>query len=137
MGRSKRDVVHIQQYEHDELSNSKRVKITDTELSIELNHADGDSVTSHPAKLTASAIDVDASNNGQEVIPALECSSMRKISVIVNGTGSVKIMVSPVDSGSFFVELLETIGGVMDICARRVKIVSVDLVGDVHLVGRS
>lgn len=42
--RTKRDPNHIVQYEHDELSGAKKVKMVDTEMSIELDADDGDSV---------------------------------------------------------------------------------------------
>lgn len=134
MDRTKRDTNQIQQFEHDEASNAKRVKMVGTEMSIELDHADGDSVTSHPAKLSASALGVDASDNDKEIIPPLDCSSLRQISVRVDGSGSVQVMVSPTDSGDFFYELGM---GEHEICARRIKVISVDAIGDVHLCGRS
>ena len=134
--RSKRDTTQIQQFEHDEAANAKRVKITDTELSIELNHADGDSVTTHPAKLIVSVTGVEVTDNGTEIIPPMDCSSLRQIKVDIDGTGDVEVWVSPTDSGPFFYSIGNA-STITDICARRIKIKSVDAIGDVHFVGRS
>lgn len=135
MGRSKLDPAQITQMEHDEVSKAKRVRMVGTEISIELDHKDGDSVTVHPAKLIASVTGVEASDNDSEIIPALDCSSISKVKVHVDGSGTVKIMISPVDSGSLFIEA--SAADLNDLVARRIKVISVDVVGDVHLVGRS
>ena len=135
MSRSKRDPKHIEQYEHDEASDSKKVKIVATEMNIELDHTDGDSVTSHPAKLSASVTGVDISDNGTEIIPPLDCSSIRKVSISVVGSGSVIVFVSPVDDGDVWKEVVQS--DIIEICSRRIKIKSIDIIGDVHLVGRS
>jgi len=131
----KKDPIRIARDEHDPVSKAKKVKIIDTEMSMELDHLDGDSVTSHPAKLSASVIGVEVADNGTDIIPPLDCSSMRKVSVTVVGSGSVKILVSPVDVGDVWKEVI--VSDINEICARRIKIESVDVVGDVHLVGRS
>jgi len=136
MDRSKRDNSQIAQFEHDEASNAKRVKIADTEISMELDHLDGDSVTSHPAKLTASVLGVSIVDNGTEIIPPLDCSSMRLLAVRIDGSGTITVQVSLSDSGDHWVDFSgETPGSV--IVARRVRVKSIDCVGDVHLVGRS
>lgn len=130
----KKDPIHIARDEHDDVEKAKRVKIVGTTFNMELNHADGDSVTSHPHKLVVKIEGLDATDNGTEVMPPMDCSSLRKLSVRVDGSGSVKVLLSPEDSGNFFYEATM---GEIDICARRVKIESVNAVGDVHLVGRS
>lgn len=135
MERTKRDTNQIQQFEHDEPTNAKRVKMVETEMSIELDHADGDSVTSHPAKLTASVLGVGAEDDGQTIIPPLDCSSIRVMSIHPVGTGFIKIFLSPVDSGDVFYEV--SISDLDNVCARRIRVDSVDFEGDVHLVGRS
>lgn len=132
--RSKRDSMQISQFEHDEPSNAKRVKMVGTEMSIELDHRDGDSVTAHPAKLSASALGVDASDVGKDIIPPLDCSSIRCMRVDLIGSGEIKVMLSPVDEGDVW---LESIQHNTEVIARRVKVVSVSAEGDVHLVGRS
>lgn len=134
MERTKRDINQIQQFEHDEKANAKRVRLVGTEISIELDHTDGDSVTSHPAKLSASAIGVDASDNDKEIIPPLDCSSMRVMRIDVIGEGSIKVEFSPVDEGDVWREGSQFEDNLV---ARRVRVLSVDCVGDVHLVGRS
>lgn len=137
MSRSKLDPSQIVQYTYDEASEAQRVKITDAEMSIELSHTDGDSVIAHPAKLTASALGVVApTDNGTDIIPALDCSSLSQIRVDINGTGAIVIMASPNDSGSYFYTV-GAAGTIHNICARRVKVVSTNANGDVHLVGRS
>lgn len=134
--RSKLDPSHITQMTYDQAANANRVKIADAEMSIELSHQDGDSVASHPAKLVASVLGCEAADNGTDVIPAIDCSSLREIRADVDGAGTIKIFVSPVDSGSFFYEVGGA-GVMIKICARRIKIQSVDAIGDIHLVGRS
>lgn len=135
MKRSKLDPVQITQIEHDEDSKAKRVRIVQTEMAIELDHRDGDSVTSHPAKLAVSVRGVSEEDNGTDLVPAMDCSSIRGAKLFLDGSGEVEIMVSPVDSGDYFVEVLAS--QLVNLVARRIKIVSVDFVGDVHLVGRS
>jgi hypothetical protein len=95
MKRTKRDPNQIQQMEHDESSNAKRVRLIDTEISMELDHQDGDSVTSHPAKLVVSVMNLTSEDNGDEIVPPIDCSSIREIEVHVEGSGSVEVMVSP------------------------------------------
>lgn len=137
MVRSKLDPTHIAQLTYDENSEAMKVKMTDSEMSIELDANDGDSVRTEPTKLTASAIDCTVADNGTDVIPALDCQNMREVHVSVDGSGEAQIYVSPNDSGNFFYYIGNNLGGVHQICARRIKVVSVDVVGNVHLVGRS
>lgn len=137
MVRSKLDPTHIAQLTYDENSEAMKVKMTDSEMSIELDANDGDSVRTEPTKLTASAIDCTADDNGTDVIPALDCQNMREVHVSVDGSGEAQIYVSPNDSGNFFYYIGNNLGGVHQICARRIKVVSVDVIGNVHLVGRS
>jgi hypothetical protein len=134
MDRTKRDINQITQFEHDEKSNAKRVRMVGTEISIELDHKDGDSVTSHPAKLCASALGVDKSDDGKDIIPPLDCSSIRVLRVDLIGSGEIKVMVSPVDDGDVWRENTQQD---TELIARRVKVVSISAEGDVHLVGRS
>jgi hypothetical protein len=134
--RSKFDPSQIAQMTFDELSKSNKVKLVDTEISMELDHKDGDSITSHPAKLLASAVGCDLEDAGSDVIPALDCSSLREIRVDVEGSGSCVVLVSPIDQGDFFYEVGGP-GQLHKICARRIKVLSQNVIGDVHLVGRS
>jgi len=134
---AKMDVTHIWRRVFDALSDALKVKVVDTALAIELDHADGDSVESHPAKLIASSLGVASpADDSTEIIPPLDCSSLRELRVDIDGSGSVSILVSPVDSGSFFYSIGGA-GSTLPVCARRVKVVSVNANGDVHLVGRS
>ena len=135
MKRSKLDPNQITQAEHDEQSNARRVKLVSTEFNVNLDHADGDSVTTHPAKLVVKVEGVEASDAGKEIIPAMYCSSLRKLDVRVNGSGSVEVLLSPEDKGDFFYKASKS--DLDNLCARRVKVVSINAEGDVHLVGRS
>lgn len=135
MSRSKLDPTQISQLEHDEASKAKRVRMVNTEINMELNHADGDSVTSHPAKLAVSVTGVDSSDAGKEIIPPMDCSSLSAVAVHVQGAGSVVVEISPVDNGSFFVEA--SAEDLKNLVARRIRVKSVNAQGSVHLVGRS
>lgn len=136
MSQDRKDPTRILRDEHDSEVRAKKVKIVGTEMSIELNHADGDSVTTHPAKLVVKAEGVEKSDNDKEIIPALDCSSLSEVRVDVNGSGQIDILVSPEDSGDFFYKVGQK-SQTIAICARRIKVVSVNAIGDVHLVGRS
>lgn len=136
MSRSKLDPTQITQMEHDEKSKAKRVKMVGTEMSIELDHRDGDSVTAHPAKLSASSLGVEASDANEEIIPPLDCSSIRKLQVHVEGSGNVLVQVSLSDSEDSWLDLGQCLQPT-EVCARRVRVKSVNAQGDVHLVGRS
>lgn len=136
MSRSKLDPTHISQLTFDEESEALKVKMHDTEINMELNHEDGDSVTAHPAKLVASAIECVEADDNQVVIPAQDCSSLRELHLSVEGEGLAEVHVSPVDSGDFFYKLGEA-GQILKVCARRVKVVSKSVRGNVHLVGRA
>jgi len=133
---TKLDVAQIQKREHDEAHSAKRVKITDTEMNMELSHADGDSVTSHPAKLSAMAFGCDAEDNGTIIIPPIDCSSLRVISVDVQGSGSVDVEVSLSDTEDSW-RSLGQFDDFRDICARRIRVKSINADGNVHLCGRS
>lgn len=137
MSISRLDADQITKIEHDEATGTKKVSIANTSVSIDLDHTDGDSVTSHPAKLIASALGVvSPTDDGTEIIPALDCSSLREIHVSINGTGTVDVEVSPNDSGTYFYSLGGA-GTIHTVCARRVRVRSINANGDVHLVGRS
>lgn len=136
MSRSKLDATHIAQLTFDENSESVKVKLQDTEIAMELNHADGDSVTAHPAKLTVSVLGIESSDNGTDIVPAQDCSSLHQVRVDIEGSGSIEILASPNDSGSFFY----SVGGagvIHNICASRIKVKSVDVIGSIHLVGKA
>lgn len=145
--RTQRDNIQIQQFEHDEISNAKRVKIADTEIGIELDHSDGDSVTIHPSKLVVSSLGVDASDS--EIIPAQDCSSLKTLKIYIvlkSGLRNSNILtqISPVDSGDVWFTLDTNVNSnessIMSICARRVRVLQTNPQGsfelDVHLVGQ-
>lgn len=134
--RSKLDPTHITQLTFDENAEAVKVKIEATEMNMELNHEDGDSVTAHPHKLSASAIGCDEADDSQVIIPPQDCSSLKEIRLYVEGTGEARIMISPADSGECWIDAGRD-GETHQILARRVKVVSTDVRGNVHLVGRS
>lgn len=136
--RSRLDPTQITQREHDEAAKAKRVKITDTEINMELNHADGDSVTSHPAKLSVSVEGVTAQDDGTVIIPAMDCSSLRHICGNVEGSGTIDVEVSHSDTHDSWVTIATNVNEVdVPVCARRVRVRSNNVLGDVHIAGRS
>lgn len=135
--RSKLDSTQIAQFTYDEVSEAVKVKLQDTEIAMELNAADGDNVTSHPAKLSASALGVASpADDGTEIIPPLDASSLSQVRVDIIGTGNIIVQASPVDAGNvWYVVGAQAL--IHNVCARRVRVMSTDAAGDVHLVGRS
>lgn len=136
MERSKSDPVHIIQAAYDEASQSIKTKLIPTEISLGISHTDGDTITSHPATLVVCAQGCSVSDNSKQVIPPQDCSSLKNLRVDVDGSGTVTVHVSPSDNGDCFYQV-DCVGKVAEICGRRVKVMSVNVVGDVHLVGRS
>lgn len=134
--RSKLDQTHIAQLSFDEDSRAMKVKIMDTEMNMELSAEAGDSVTSQPAKFMASAMGCEIEDNGTDVIPAMPCSNLREVHVSIEGCGSVDVFVSPLDSGDFFYAVGHS-DSIIKICARRIKVKAYNVIGNVHLVGRS
>jgi len=130
MSRTKRDISHINQFEHDQATNSKRVNIIDTEIAIELDHKDGDSVYSIPKQASSSTF-------GEE----LDASELREVAVYLS-SGHVRLEVSPdgeawFDAGSI---TASTDGAILEksITASKVRIVSDDEASSTaYLVGRS
>jgi hypothetical protein len=106
--RSKLDPVHIQQYVFDEETESYKVKLIPTEMSIELDAADGDNIRVIPngSKL----------NENDQI---MSCVGMK--TVCLYGEGIVSI--SPEDEGDEFYTLIITSLQPKEICARRIKIV--------------
>jgi hypothetical protein len=132
MSRSRRDSAQINQFEHDEIVNAKRVTITDTELSIELSADDGDSVQVQGRILTSSPIDD----------TAIDVSAYKEIRVYTKTANAgpktpLSIKVSPVASGDVWIEIAtvapsETLDAVvasniLPILARRVRIDGIDI----------
>lgn len=136
MNKSRFDVNHIKKLTFDEKSLANRVTVVGTEFNLSLNSDEGDNVESRPSKLVASILGCTEEDNGSIIIPALDCKNLREVHVSIEGTGSVIVWVSPTDKGDFFYQL----GGsdqILSVCARRIKVQSVNVVGTVHLVGRS
>ena len=147
----KLDSVQMQRQCFDSVAKANRVKLTDTEMSMELSHEDGDSITSHPATLVANALGV--SNEDAEVLPPLNISSMKRYNVYVFHKndirqGKLDIMVSPMNEGDVWFRHL-TISmnsqmenyqtGIQEILGRRIKILSEDLgesLLDIHFLAQ-
>lgn len=136
MVRSKYDPNHITQIVFDEESRANRVKLVDTQISIEVRAEDGDSITSHPVKLTISSLGCTSDDIGKEIVPPMDCSSLRELHASIEGTGQVLILASPMAIGDFFYEV-GSANQIHKICAKRIKVKSIDAIGNVHLVGRS
>jgi len=135
VNRSKLDPNHITQLVYDEEASAYKVKLQDTEINLRLNKKE-DHLTAHPAQLTISAIGCDLGDDHKEVIPAIDCSSLRQVRVDIEGHGTVRILASPNDTGDYFY-YVGVNGLIHDICARRLKVESLSVIGNVHLVGRS
>lgn len=144
----KKDAVQIARSEHDAEANARRCKLVDAEFAIELDHNDGDSVTVHPDKLVVSSVGV--TSGDVEVIPALPCSSLKRVQLYVNVISGVKdctlvVQVSPVDNDNVWFDVFSLTGStkcssIIDICARRIRVVQSQANGNaelnVHLVGQ-
>lgn len=144
----RKDITQIHRDEHDAVSGARKVRLIDTELALELDHLDGDSVTSHPDKLVVSSMGV--SPEDIEIIPAISCSSLKKVQLyaeIVSGLKDCKlvIQVSPVDSGDVWFDISSLTGNtkcgsIVDICARRLRVLQTESNAtseiNVHLVGQ-
>lgn len=135
--KSKADPSHITQMTFDEEAWAVRTRLVDTEINMELSADDGDSVLSHPCKLMASAMECHPDDASDVIIPPMDCSNLRELHVAIEGTGTVDVLVSPLDSGNFFYKLGEE-NVILKVCARRVMVKRVvPVLGNVHLVGRS
>lgn len=121
---SRLDLRHMAQHEHDHVAGAKKVKIVSTDMSIELDAADGDSVISHRLHRSTAV-------KGQE----LDAKGLSDLMVYVT-SGALDVYVSPVDSGDewFTLKLGISVNTSYTINAARVRM---DGAGEGHLVGRS
>lgn len=141
ISRTKRDPGQIEQYEHDELANSKRVKLVDTEMSMELSADDGDSVQIQGRLDELSPVDSSP----------IDISMAKEIKVYVKSLSagqkpSLSVKISPKDSGNDFIEIATitpselSSGMVMSasltVLAKRVKIDGIDLTLEVTILAR-
>jgi len=125
MGNENRlDLRHMAQHEHDHVSGAKKVKIVSTDMSIELDAADGDSVISH-------RLHIKTSIKGQE----LDAKGLSELTLYVS-SGLLDVYVSPADSGNEWYALAQGISTLSSysINASRVRM---DGAGEGHIVGRS
>lgn len=104
------------------------VQVHDQEVSIEINAEDGDSVLALPKSVILS---------GES-----DCKDLRSVCVYHRGSGSLKLQVSPVDSGDVWATCASMAAGPemacakVDVIARRVRLMIDDGV-EAHLVGQS
>ena len=142
----KKDLVRITRDEHDSKYNARRCRIVNTEFDLKINHKD-DSITVHSDKLTVSALGVTPEDI--EVIPALECSSIKNIKLyieIVSGLndGILTVQGSPVDQGDVWFDICSINSGnqsdIKKICASRLRVIQSAKNGkyelNVYLVGQ-
>jgi hypothetical protein len=144
---TKKDPVRINRDEHDSKFNAKRCRIVGSEFDLKLDHQD-DSVTAHPNTLSVSSIGV--KNDDKEVIPALYCSSLKRVQLYIETASGLRdctlvVQVSPVDSGDVWFNLFSLTkdskySKIEDICARRIRVIQSksNTVSElnVHLVGQ-
>lgn len=123
---SKLDQRQIVQREHDENHNAKRVKMVETELSMELNAADGDSVLVFKHQVET-----------QELDSPINCSGLSVATLYVK-SGSAHIEVSPKESGDEFYPINNVASMAQhEINAKRVKIIADSPGTEAHLIVRS
>ena len=143
----KKDPVRIVRDEHDSKNNAKRCRIVNTEFDLKMNHLE-DSITAHPDKLVVSSIGVQPDD--REVIPALPCSSLKKVQLFIEVVSGLKdsvftLQVSPLDKGDVWFDVnsltnTQKYSNIVDICARRIRVIQSQASGNselnVHLVGQ-
>lgn len=116
MSRSKVDPIHIQQLVFDDETESYKMRMVGTEMSVELSHMDGDSVYSMTPSMTVSTKDV-----------AQNCMGMKRVCAFKSdeAPSELKIEISPNAEGEEFYTLMTlTAKGpsqVMEICAARIR----------------
>ncbi len=116
MSRTKIDPIHIQQLVFDEDTESYKMKMVGTEMSVELSHSDGDSVYAIIPSMTVSTKDVPQS-----------CSGMKRVCAFKSDDAptELKIEISPKSEGDEFYTIATLINKgpseVMEICAVRIR----------------
>ena len=140
--RSRRDPNQIEQYEHNEEINAKRMELVGGEVSMELDADDGDSVQTQGRAFEYTNIVNDT---------PVSCIACSKINMYVTSTqsgatGNVQLWTSPDTSGDRWVqrataipsgvnnETVET--GPLDILAQRMKVTGIDGDVEVKILGR-
>jgi len=114
---SKLSMHQIAQAAFDEASSSIKTSLQNVEISIELDHADGDSVTAYPVS-TQSEITLAAAQNQDAIAIAPESiAGCRVISLFASNAGSsttLAIEVSPSDAGDLWVEIGDLVAATGD-----------------------
>lgn len=135
--RSKLDPSQIVQAAYDTNLGAIKTSMVGTEVEIDLSHMSGDSMTAHPVRDAISAEGIVAPGaNGTVIIASQDCSSLSSIHVYVNGTGTATVEVSPSDFDNVWYTLGSS-GSILPVCARRVRVKSVNVNGAAYLVGKS
>jgi len=112
MNKSKLDPNQISQYEHDEETCSKKVKMVNTELAMELNADDGDSVQTQARVFEYSPA-------SGEAIDITACKEIK-----IYGTGAMEAFVSPDTSGENWISVsaFSDTSAILSVLARRMKV---------------
>ena len=130
MSRSKLDPNQISQCEHDDDTGAKKVKIIGTEMSIELDAEDGDSVLSLPQQISSNVFDEE-----------IDAKRLRAASLqLISGNASIEVSLDGVNYSKII-----TINTASDlkistcnIAAKKIKITSTDPANsEAIMVGRS
>lgn len=115
----------------------KTVPSENTSFEVELSHADGDSVITHPNSILVS----DTTETS--------CVGVKSVALYVEAgsAATAKIQISPVDSGNIWMDLPSgsvnsdltnlTVSSVLTVCARRIRVNVVSGTPVYHLVGHS
>lgn len=139
MARSKLDPNQIFQHAYDDDSESLKMSMVGTEMSVSLDESDGDSAAIRPMSFTASP-------SIGETISVEKMSKMRiYIKSIGSGDSTVSVQLSPLDSGDFWVTALMMTpaalanGCIMseplkDITAKRMRVVMASGSQDLELI---
>lgn len=112
---TKLDANQVLKASFDEASQSlKTIPASATTFEMELSHADGDSVISHPASIEAAGLAISNANTGS-VIAEFDISNVKSMVIYTKtlttivGAQVLTLQVSPVTSGDFWVSTSVTI----------------------------
>lgn len=120
--RSKYSGEQIMQFAFNEESQSLNTTVNG-EMSIELSHEDGDSVTSHCPTL-------ELSGNQEKA-----CNYIKNV-VLYLVKGSAKVQVSPLEEGELFFDLSLDHMSPKSICAKRIRLVLLNEDSEAYLCGQ-
>jgi len=126
---TKLDANQVLKASFDEASQSlKTIPASATTFEMELSHADGDSIVSHPSSVSASGLARSNANTGS-VVAEFDISTIKSISIYTKtlttivGAQVLTLQISPVASGDFWVSTSITI--TPDLVANVTKVSSI------------